>query len=138
MTQPPDPDRPPAIGHRQADHTDRRLGYASAHGYPDPVPTAFGWPPAGLFFAGLFGGFLLSVAVWGIATALTEKHSPGVGWLYAGCAVLLVKMTASVIFVSKPGWRLLGGGLLTSVALGFLTCGYAFVSAVCGPARPGP
>ncbi|HEX8913758.1 MAG TPA: hypothetical protein VF796_15465 [Humisphaera sp.] len=132
MTQPPDPRLPPVIRSVPPDVGGAPAGYARVDGYGGPASMPGGLSPAAQFFAALCAGFSLSLVVWAVLYWLTPRRSLGTDALVAAVALLVVKVIASIVLMATPRWRMLGGGLLTSIAAAFLTCGFGGLAYVCG------
>ncbi|MDB5296120.1 MAG: hypothetical protein JWO31_2103 [Phycisphaerales bacterium] len=79
-------------------------------------------PPLGRpklqFAGGLGAGVLASAAAWVIAIAAASSNRNFAVWL-AGILVF-GKLAVGITYLCRPGRRLVGGGVLTSLALGIL------------------
>ena len=120
MTQDSPPPRPRPTHHLPYAHYDRS------------VQRPFGGSSGTQFAIGMGAGLLLSLLVWGIAYAVTGRNYSGNMWTVLAVIVLGLKVAVGVTGLCFPDWRMAGGGLLTSIALGTLICGGAFFAAVCG------
>ena len=68
------------------------------------------------FLGGMIGGTLISAIVW----PLSFKPDDGDTLFAVIIVVLVFKLAAGITFLCLRPYRMLGGGILTSVALGFL------------------
>jgi hypothetical protein len=124
QTPPPLPPRPP---HGQQPMPVMPLSYqdySTPRAGPPPVP------PGRIilqFFAGLLGGGAISAVVW--ILGFNAVTGPGNGGLLL-LIVPGVKLAIGITFLCIRGWRMLGGGILLSIALGFLIFFFTCVSQI--------
>lgn len=89
------------------------LTYQQPYYAPLRPPTRY---PVAKFLGGMGAGTLLSALIW----PLTFSASNGEALVTIIIGVLLLKLAGGITFLCLRPYRMLGGGILTSVALGFL------------------
>jgi hypothetical protein len=97
------PQNPPPLG---------PLNYQQPHFVPRPPPARY---PVAKFLGGMGAGTLFSAILWPLT--FDPRGDSLFAWIIV---MLLIKISAGVTFLCMRPYRMLGGGILTSLALGFL------------------